>query len=200
MDWRFWKKEKNSAELDAIEKMRGELVDVRGELSEVHGQMAKLMRLQYKTGKKTEEKIDGLKIAMDVQHEERIEGYKQQQKNFIEDYISLLDEFDRVASGLTEDQLMWHQLFRQWSGRIILRLREAGIREMDVLDKPFDAKVSEGVKTVPLAALEKEGAFPYQVITVLKRGFIDADERLIRKAQVITVEGDINGKPENQNG
>lgn len=105
---------------------------------------------------------------------------------------------DMASSQLIgEDQVAWKKILQQWSNQIIERLDMLGIQELKVIGTSFDPTLAESI-----AAISKQDAvlkyreftaqtfFPYQIVEVLKRGFIRKNGTLVRKAQVITLEKD----------
>jgi molecular chaperone GrpE (heat shock protein) len=190
MNWRFWEKRKASEEGFTAE-------DLHKELDEITEQITKLTRLQYKTSKKTEDKMDKLTetvTALEQREDLSKQFYGHRQNLLIQHQIRFLDDMDHVFAGLQEHQQTWYDLLRRWSERVIESLHELEVYELDVLGKNFDPAWMEALKTVPKESLHAGDVVPYQVVDVIKRGFVRKDGTLLRKAQVITVEEEKNVK------
>jgi molecular chaperone GrpE (heat shock protein) len=100
--------------------------------------------------------------------------------------LSQLDDVDVACDGMeegTSDE--WLPLLQQWSKKIIMTLSELDIKEIDVVGKTFEPRSADSIGTIPRSGLNSMD-IPYEVASVVKRGFIDKDGVLIRKAQVIT--------------
>ena len=176
------------------------------QLNEIGGQVNKVARIQYKTGQDMQNKLERLSSGMDdLQHWQaahdvnvaRLNILEQQIENIAESLIHWLDDIDLVCSRLQgEEQEMWRQLLQQWARQILGLLTEAGIRELDVIGRSFDPRWAESISTaarnpamVSSSDCEEANPFvPYQVVEVIKRGFALSDGRLLRKAQVITLQ------------
>lgn len=87
-------------------------------------------------------------------------------------------------------------LLEQWAGQIVIALARAGIHETEHLGRSFDPEWAESIGTaapVPREAIAVSGDgqdrsyVPYEVVEVVRRGFVGNDGRLLRKARVITV-------------
>ncbi|MEK3879562.1 nucleotide exchange factor GrpE [Paenibacillus sp. FSL M7-0420] len=66
------------------------------------------------------------------------------------------------------------------------QLSQLGLKEIVVLGHVFDPVLCEAAGTVPASA-DFGTAVPYQVMSVLRRGYRLEDGSLYRKAQVITL-------------
>ncbi|UOF91425.1 nucleotide exchange factor GrpE [Fodinisporobacter ferrooxydans] len=170
-------------------------------------QLSKLTRLQYKTGNDILGKLQNLNESIgtviqwqevqDTAEKERNIQTETKLKETAEALIRWLDDLDLVRSRTeSEEQAAWNRLFEQWSEQILHVLDKLDIHEMQVLGNSFDPRFAESIGTVPktdarahlILAESGQADVPYQVIEVVKRGFVWKDGSLLRKAQVITLE------------
>ena len=203
MGW-FWKeKKKASSEMEAIIKLSEQNSDLEEQCRLLAEQLTKLSRLQFKTSKDTHGKLDLLNESIgsivkrqDVDDEKREIREAQLEETSLA-LINWLDDLDLVYSRLLRDnQDSWKKLLEQWREQIRTQLENLGIHELEVLGSSFDPKVAESIGTVPGSEVDKidrtnfaaQVTIPYQVVEVVKRGFINANGALLRKAQVITIE------------
>lgn len=180
------------------------------QLAEIGEQVNKVARIQYKTSQEMQNKLERLSSGMDgLQHWQaahdvdvpRLNTLEQQIENIAVSLIHWLDEIDLVCSRLQgEEQETWRQLLQQWARQILVILTEVGIRELDVLDRSFNPRWAESIGTVarnqamvcPPEDEQAQPFVPYQVIEVVKRDFALSDGRLLRKAQVITLQEEVS--------
>ncbi|MCJ7843530.1 nucleotide exchange factor GrpE [Lederbergia sp. NSJ-179] len=192
MNWKFWKSRKPSDQDIRLEQMSESITDLREQVDSTNEQMKKLIRLQFKSSKGMEDNF--AKMHQLFQHQLEQDQWKQQvgeyehkQNRTIQQLINLLDEFDRVADGLNEDQEAWRRLLAEWSQSLLDCLQAIGCYEVDVKGKSFDPSLSESMETVKKEEIPYQVMAPYQVVSVLKRGFTDQHGNMIRKSQVVTV-------------
>lgn len=200
----FWQRERRS-ELDgAVSRIVDQLKELRDDVAgiaagileqreEVAGQLAKLARLQYKTGQDMQTKLEqltqGLAEVRQWQAEygaksEELNSLLRQREYLLNMLLCQLDEMDGACAGLKgEEDHAWQLLLQQWRQRIITALAELGICEVEVLGKTFEPQVAECVGVVPKTPAT---AVPYEVAEVVKRGFANSEGIILRKAQVIT--------------
>lgn len=205
----FWKRnQESSPELEAIQQLKEQNSFFEEQYKILSEQVTKLSRLQYKTSKDTQEKMDQLqesiKIFIEKQendNEDKVQRlYRMEAKinEMVQSLIHWLDDLDVVCSRLTgEEQEAWSRILRQWSVDILAQLKGLGIHELQVLGTSFDPTLAEAMATIPkkeatmkyngISALELT---PYQIVEVLQRGFKWENGSLLRKAQVITLEKD----------
>ena len=185
----------------------GQLAQNTAQLIETAAQLQKLARLQYKAGQETQGKLDKLMAGMEkVQQRQdqywqelaRMQLREKQTALLTEVIIKQLDNIDHISHSLkNEGKDSWQQLLKQWSVQLVQALAEAGILEIDLYGKSFDPRWAEAIATVTRAeALTMcpdtgdEALLPYQMVAVIRRGFITPEGRLLRKGQVITVQED----------
>ncbi len=193
MNWKFWSKKEQDATVEKQQEQTEQLIEeagaVRSDINKLTEQITKLKRIQVKSSKLTEEKLDkfeSLFTALNEQNE-RIASYEKQQNQMIQSMIRLLDELDHAASGIKESNDRWFQLLNQWSASVVKNLEEMGVYQLDVLGKTFNPAVAESVQAVEKDTLNISPVVPYQVVDVINRGFKYENERLLRKAKVVTV-------------
>ncbi|MBE1556738.1 nucleotide exchange factor GrpE [Sporosarcina limicola] len=192
MSWKFWKvKEKNAVDVQ-IEYIRKDISSLDEKVEVTNEQIKRLTRLQFKSAKSMEEEFEEIKSSLQTQKEQanlisQVDEYANKQHHLIQHFIRLLDEMDHISAGLNDGQEAWRQLLEEWSRNLVRSLNEVGIHELDVLGEGFNPTVSEAMETVEIDSLDPTPRVPYQIVEVLKRGFVDDKENLIRKAQVVTV-------------
>lgn len=195
MNWQFWnKKEKEPSQ---IERLQEELSTVNAQLKNVSEQVTKLTRVQFKSSKNIEEKLNNIGSTLAAQNELVTENnrYKKQQDQFMQNMIRLLDELDHVSSGIKGSDQVWYELLGQWSRSIEKNLKGIGVYQLDIIGKIFNPEVAESMKTVSKDTFASTPVVPYQVVEVINRGYITESGQLIRKAKVVTVrEEDLNGE------
>lgn len=167
---------------------------------ELHEQLNKLTRIQYKAGQETQLKwehlLQGLDSIQKWQDEfagrtQNIAFLTRQNEQLLNALVLHLDEIDLTYAGVRSGGEAWSDLLRQWADRIVIALNEAGVYEIDVLGKPFNPHLAEGMGVIDrdgadLAGDSADADISYEVAEVTKRGFMDASGRILRKAQVLT--------------
>lgn len=216
MDWKFWKNRNKSEEHMVIEELRDQTVQIHGKSRDIEKQLFitderigslsrqseeneelinKAMRLQYKTSQDLLHHLKNLEIQMEVVREwqnqyDRDLAEKQilrlRLEKMTDAYIQWIDELDIVCEKIYENgQDSWQQLLRMWQTNLLNTLAQMGIQEIAILGHSFDPSWAEAVDTVvPKADRIYE---PYEVVEVVKRGYIREDGRLVRKARVVTI-------------
>lgn len=200
LSWLFGKKDKEK-KLDDV--MREQLTQFKGdfkaEFDEFRQQLTKMTRLQYKSRQETQSALEQLSEELRSLEQKTIENQVKsetlsdllrQRKHLVGAIISQLDDVDVVCAGMqegTDDE--WLPLLQQWSEKIITTLSELDIKEIDVVGKTFEPQSADSMGTIS-RILSKQIDIPYEVASVVKRGFIDRDGVLLRKAQVITYKED----------
>lgn len=178
---------------------------------ELHEQLNKLTRVQYKAGQETQLKWEQLLRGLDSIQKWQDEFAGQTQNNGLlarqnEQLLNVLvlhlDEIDLALANLRSGGEDWANLLRQWADRMVNALSEAGVYEIDVLGKPFNPHLAEGVGVVERvradSADDSAAGISYEVAEVTKRGFADAAGRVLRKAQVITYKESAEIEEENR--
>ncbi len=206
MNLKFWMKRPKTDEFAGnTDQLREQLSQLGEQSAEIGVQMNKLVRIQYKTGQEILAKIDRITAGMDaVQRWQTDQEVNVARLNEMERQIDFLtgilvrwlDDIDYVCAGLQgEDQGRWRQLLEQWGGQLLTALAEVGVREMDLLGRTFNPQWAESIGTVARDPSGVDGEItrllvPYEVVSVIKRGFVYSDGRLLRKAQVISIQED----------
>lgn len=206
MRW-FWKESgKSSPELEAIQQLKEQNKLLAEQCQGLAEQVTKLSRLQYKTSKDMQGKVDvlqdsisSLQTRQNNDNDEKDLHIIRTETNIEEVANSLirwLDDLDLVCSNIIgEEQEEWKKILKQWSNQISEQLECLGIIELQVIGTSFDPTLAESIGTTSKNKADtkyKEIAvqtdIPYQIVEVLKRGFIRKNGALLRKAQVITLE------------
>jgi|GEM_PF-878947 len=186
-----------------------QLVKNTGQLTETAAQVQKLARLHYKMGQEVQGKTDRLMAGMEqmLQRQEQffretiqLQLKEKQVTALTEAVIQQLDDLDYIRRALEDGQKddakdNWRQMLEQWAARLVHALAEAGIREMDLVGKSFNPRWAEAIATVSGEEAAKmctdtgmDALPPYRVVTVTRRGFVDPEGEILRKALVITVQ------------
>ncbi|WP_028309255.1 nucleotide exchange factor GrpE [Desulfitibacter alkalitolerans] len=199
MFWKFWNNSKLDSELveinkrlDAQEKTNQLLLE---KLDENSQQGNKMLRMHYKA---TQEIIDGqekyMKSFLMLEQLKTEHQQLQMQNNAaVNCLIEILDDIDLAIIRLHDSEVheegkdSWQGLFKGWANRILEALRDNGIIEIELLGKGFDPLYAESIGTVTKEQLNMEITAYCQIVTIFKRGFVNSDGILLRKAQVITV-------------
>ena len=218
MRWKLWNSKKNKT-LTQVQEILTPISQhltllyqqVTGnteQITEIGDQIRKLGRLQYKTGQDVQGKLEGLGTGLDVVQQwqldntidkSRLDTLEQQIEHVTEIILVWLDDLDLLTASLrNREQELWQELLRKWTSQILQALQIHGIREIKMLGTSFNPKVAESIATMArkqvIADMPNEEStripLPYEITEVVKRGFIDNDGRLLRKAQVITYEED----------
>ncbi|UOQ83602.1 nucleotide exchange factor GrpE [Gracilibacillus salinarum] len=199
MNWQFWRKNSDEKENkhDELERLQQQVDELQEHVLKVTDQLKKLSRHQVKTSKNIEEKLDNLPSVLSIQTErDKLSNennqYQHRQKQQIESHLAMIDEMDHVSSGIKEADKQWEEMLKHWIQTMLTDLKNIGVYEVEVLGKGFDPQLAESMQTVAKSELASTPSVPYQVVEVLKRGFVNEQGKVIRKAQVITVEGDVH--------
>lgn len=190
LNWLFWRKKGKQQE----EELREQLVEF-GE------QLSKLTRLQYKTGQDIQLKIDRIGDSLESVKQDSVNSQKDQL--VIEALVGWLDDLDYAANSLgnQEEQKAWRQLMERWTQQLLITLASLGVREVDVLGRSYEPRLSESVQTVLWKEWSGTSGFfspdrvpaPYEVVSIISRGFWLSDNTLFRKAKVITLREEKTG-------
>lgn len=197
MNWKFWKRKQAEQEASQLTDLQAEMKNARTDMQQLSDQMKKMTRMQMKSTKQTEEKIDHLESVVSAQNKERelYDIQKNREETIKGNVIRLLDELDHVLSGINEADQSWNALLNQWSTLMVHSLEALDVYQLEVMGETFNPEVAEAIQTVPKDALPFSPEVAYQVITVINRGFVTGKGALIRKAKVVTIkEDDSNGQ------
>lgn len=206
----FWRKDSRDTILDnrlnqleeKVQQIKEITIQVNQTLTEnsqwqedCNRQLTKLTRLQYKSSQETQGKLEQVveKLLTGQQWQEKYEDSEKYSETLMREHQSVLnlllgqlDDFDRICAGFAgAEKDAWQPFFTEWVQKIINALAEMGIYEIDVLGKVFDPRIAEGVGTL-FPSLEATTPALYEVAEIVKRGFINREGKLLRKAQVIT--------------
>lgn len=214
MSWRFWKWSADREDLrKQLTESNQQAAETSKQVSEVSEQLNKLMRLQYKSSQDILGKLERINTnADDVRKAQasmeeangRLKAVEERMRNMSDSLIRWLDDMDYALINQPEG---WHQVIAEWSRQLLLSLALLGIREVEVLGRSFDSRLAESVKAIGLDEYlqlypERERSSdlyaPYEVLQVLKRGLVSETGQLIRKAQVITLQGGGNSYVESE--
>ncbi len=187
-----------------IGKMNEQIEKMNEQMEKTNEQLQKLARLQYKTSQEILNKIGNLSLKTDklqiqqeayeqilVQNKERQDKLQELGKSL----IGWLDDIDHVCAGLGgEGRETWYKLLNQWAEQLLDMLASAGIYELKLLGHTFNPSWAESIGTVVSSQLvstvvddaNSQSLAPYEIVEVVKRGFVYSDGSLLRKAQVIT--------------
>jgi molecular chaperone GrpE (heat shock protein) len=206
MRW-FWSDSgKSSLELEAIQQLKEQNNFLSEQYRGLAEQVAKLSRLQYKTSKDIQGKVDGLQdsFASMIKKQENDTNEKELRtirteakiEELAYSLIRWLDDLDLIYSNMIDgDQEEWKKILKQWSNQILVHLKGLGIIELQVIGTSFDPTLAESIGTISkkkadtkYKEIPQQIDIPYQIVEVLKRGFIWKGDTLLRKAQVITLD------------
>lgn len=107
--------------------------------------------------------------------------------------IQWLDDIDHLLIKLPEQEDDgWTAMLRQWADQLTAALEALDIYEMDLLNRSFDPRYAEAIDSIPIEAMKRPpdiaGLAPFQVVSVIRRGFVQGQGAILRKAQVITLQ------------
>lgn len=194
--WKWRKRETVSAELAAIRQAETDLFEQHDKHAAALGeQIGKLARIHYKSNQDVNHKLEQLqKLTTSIAAWQQSESADKQKlaltlQRTAENTIAWLDDMDAVCSRLqgTEHEA-WRHLLTTWSEQLLSTLALANIHELKLLGASFDPQWCEAIGTLPRPDGSETATVPYQIVEVVKRGFIDGNGKLLRKAQVITLE------------
>lgn len=113
-------------------------------------------------------------------NEERIRERKYAMQDFFGELINVIDTFDKVVSGKTEDEKLKKYLvgFVMINNNIKQILESYGVKKIESLNKEFDPNFHQAVETV-----EIEDTLPNMVVEVIADGYLYKD-RVLRPAMV----------------
>lgn len=202
----FWRKNKDDARYEQLAAQLASIQYALTNLSEqlsadadkrqdISDQLAKLARLQYKssqeiTGRLTEidQRLAALAAvqAETMAREETLAAFERQRQYLLDTLLQQLDELDRACAGLSgETGAAWRELLTTWAERLVAALAAVGLYELNVTGQTFDPTVAIAIGSIRRQQ-PTQNAVPYEVAAVVRRGFVDAGGRVVRKAEVIT--------------
>ena len=150
-----------------------------------------LARMQYRWNQAQTEKLDR---ALQDQRDS-----SDREKSFetsVHGLLVLLDDMEAIVEHAdTSVDNPWLGVIGQWQKQIKLLLQELGVEPISHLGTLFDPKTAEAMDTVSKEeAAQKvqsgwQGIFePYTVVDIIRKGYRLVDGKVIRKAQVVTIE------------
>ncbi|CAM4303208.1 nucleotide exchange factor GrpE [Paenibacillus alkaliterrae] len=193
----FWNKHKKDEQLEAIKNMKEALLNQSEEQSKTSQDLiSKLTRLQYKNYQDMQTRLERLETKL--QENDASETLRQQaaadqawkSQRMAEQLLRWLDDMDALRLQLdVEGEAAWQKLIEQWSAQLVSTLAIAEIHELPVLGTSFDPRWSESIATSD-GKKNGQASIPYEVLQVVRRGFVTGNGTLLRKAQVITLKED----------
>lgn len=209
MNWKFWKQQKlpEDDRLDSISDGLKQLLAATSELpferleeqiTENSEQINRLSRLQYKMGQDLINKVtpvydnlgDLTELCLKGQASIELAIRENSNRILVSTLIDSVDLIDGVLQDTPEDiPNEWRTFLKAIQGSELEGLVKVGIREIELLGSTFNAAFAESVDVREISELAEQNRamLPYEVIEVLRRGFIDGEGKVIRKAQVITL-------------
>lgn len=190
-----WFGRKKKAEKEQMKQLKDDMTSISENLEVITESIAKLTRIQYKSTKSIEEKLDKVEMTIVSQEEQdnvvaQNHQYEVEQGIISRQLMTHLDELDHVISGISDDELQWRDLLLSWSRDIKSNLETLGVYEINLLGTAFNPRTAESVKAVEKTELVKKPKVPYEIIDVYKRGFVAKNGQAIRKAIVATIKED----------
>lgn len=209
MNWLFGKNDKLDGLTKTVTQLAVQLAQIKETMANVSekntetilqqtectAQLAKLTRIQYKSGQETQDKLNQLCQEMSSLRQQHTEHMvitdqlpivTQQRDHLLNSLLCQLDDIDTACSGFKDNpDSAWQPLLELWSARVITTLAEIGIHELHITGTTFQPQTAEAVGTVARPT-DTPAAVPYEIAEVIKRGFTAPDGTLLRQAQVIT--------------
>ena len=199
MNWKFWQNDDQKKLLDKIEKLTKKVNSMEEKINDLDKSEKKMNRLHYKQNQDLFKKIDELSQLVDQQSldqeliselKSRVNSYSLNIENSSKKIIELIDEFDLIKRGLDIDENSWSNLLKNWCQRLLKLLEQNDIYQLNLKDKEFDPHRAEALTTVNTEALTE---YPQQgsnyknnqIVEVIKRGYQDQEDNILRKSQVV---------------
>ncbi|MFO7851583.1 MAG: nucleotide exchange factor GrpE [Bacteroidota bacterium] len=116
---------------------------------------------------------------------ERIELTKSAGENILVSLLPVMDDFDRAMNLMetTSDCEAMKEGLKLIYGKMRDFLKQNGVKEIEAMDKVFDADVHEAVTKIPAAEDKKKG----KVVDVIQKGYY-LNDKIIRYAKVVVGE------------
>lgn len=209
MNWKFWKQQKplEDDRLDTISDGLKQLLAATNaqpferlevQVTENTELINRLSRLQYKMGQELINKVtpiyenlgDVTEFCQKGQISTELAIRENRNRILVSTLIDSIDTIDGVLQntrGNIPDE--WQAFLNTIQSSELDGLAKVGVRELELLGSTFNPIFAEAVEVRAIAELTEQGKArqPYEVIEVLRRGFIDGEGKVIRKAQVITL-------------
>ncbi|MDD3305799.1 MAG: nucleotide exchange factor GrpE [Acetobacterium sp.] len=209
MNWKFWKQQKplEDDRLDRISDGLKQLLTATNEqpferlemqIKENAELINRLSRLQYKMGQELINKVtpiyenlgDVIEFCQKGQVATELAIRENSNRMLVSTLIDSIDTIDGVMQNSRENiPDEWRAFLKTIQISELEGLARVGIRELELLGSSFNPIFAESVevRAIDQLAGQNKAMRPYEVIEVLRRGFIDGEGRVIRKAQVITL-------------
>lgn len=219
MNWKFWKQKECIQEnkLEEITEKLDQLLAAKNEtsntgvadtLKENAEQINRLSRLQYKNGQDLLKKMTPIYDTLGDLSNVCIMGKESIKITTLENrqhalVVALLQSIDAIDIILLNQQ---EEISAEWEGFLsniqkseLEGLQKTGIQEIHLVGSAFNSIFAESVDSVAFSQLEnpKQNYLPFEIIAVLKRGFVSDEGKVIRKAQVVTIRQKDENETEN---
>lgn len=200
MNWKFWQNDDHEKILEEVEKLTKKVNSMEEKINDLDKSEKKMNRLQYKQNQDLFKKVDELSQLVNQQSldqeliselKSRVDSYSLNIENSSKKIIELIDEFDLLKRGLDSDENSWSNLLKNWSQRLLKILEKNDIYQLKLKDKEFDPRRAEALTTVnseTLTEYSQQQDSNYnnnQIIEVIKRGYQDQEDNILRKSQVV---------------
>lgn len=200
MNWKFWQNDDQKKLLEKIEKLTEKVNSMEEKINDLDKSEKKMNRLQYKHNQDLFKKIDELSQLVNQQSldqelisklKSRVDNYSLNVENSSKKIIELIDEFDLIKRGLDSDENSWSNLLKNWSQRLLKLLEQNGIYQLNLKEKEFDPRQAKALTTVNSETLteylqqQDSNYNNNQIIEVIKRGYQDQEDNILRKSQVV---------------
>jgi len=209
LNWKFWNREKRLTDekLESIAEALKQLLEDKNQqpfaqleeqIRENSEQINRLSRLQYKMSQDLINKVtpiynnlgDLTALCQKGQASTELAIRENSNRILVSTLIDSVDLIDGVLQNTRENiPDEWQAFLKATQGAELEGLAKVGIREIELLGSSFNAAFAESVDSRESSELSEQHRvrLPYEVIAVLRRGFIDGQGKVIRKAQVITI-------------
>ena len=208
VNWKFWKQQPlEDDKLDSISDGLNQLLAATNEQSferleermqENVELINRLSRLQYKMGQELINKVtpifenigDVTQLCQKGQASTELAIRENSNRMLVSTLIESIDTIDGVLQNSRENiPDEWRAFLNAMQSSEFEGLAKVGIRELELLGSSFNPIFAEAVEVKAIAELAEQNKVrqPYEVIEVIRRGFIDGEGKVIRKAQVITL-------------
>ncbi|KAF5080008.1 hypothetical protein DSECCO2_123780 [anaerobic digester metagenome] len=209
MSWKFWKQDQplQDDKLNSISDGLKQLLaatngqpfeQLEMQIKENAEMINRLSRLQYKMGQELINKVTPIyenlgevtEFCQKGQAVTELAIRENSNRMLVSTLIDSIDTIDGVmqnACGDIPDE--WRTFLKTIQISELDGLARVGIRELELLGSSFNPIFAEAVEVRAIDQLtgQNKAMRPYEVIEVLRRGFIDGEGKVVRKAQVITL-------------
>lgn len=209
MNWKFWEQQKplEDDRLNSISDGLKQLLaatngqpfeQLEMQIKENAEMINRLSRLQYKMGQELINKVTPIyenlgevtEFCQKGQAVTELAIRENSNRMLVSTLIDSIDTIDGVMQntcGNIPDE--WRTFLKTIQISELDGLARVGIRELELLGSSFNPIFAEAVEVRAIDQLtgQNKAMRPYEVIEVLRRGFIDGEGKVVRKAQVITL-------------